>query len=363
MNENLIRELFGSLIDEDPKLINIHRSFKDLGIDSFDLLDLRSTIESSYQTIFSDEEWIKLTKPSDLLGGKWAVTERSLVSGDNASLSDKKSFKLNMPHMANGGLSDHWLLKELGDMHWRMISKGLSAESDQIVDERGDRLYATFVRISFTLKKNLRSFFENETFDISGEIKRFGKNLFLTKLNSLKIEGQLLSSFVSRSGDNSTLTKGEVLIPSGCTISEVKRAFPFSESYKKLRKEELESIYLLDLDFSIRHNKVFETTYEINPYVDLNGVDLLYFAAYPVINSYCERKFFNKLFEDDWAKLYSLIHLDIYYYSNANINDKIIYILNSYETYNDRYYIYSSLFREKDGKKMADIFSVKTRSN
>ena len=46
------------------------------------------------------------------------------------------------------GLSESWLLKELGDMHWSMITKGLGSPSSELCDGSGNRLYATFTRIT-----------------------------------------------------------------------------------------------------------------------------------------------------------------------------------------------------------------------
>ena len=41
-----------------------------------------------------------------------------------------------MPQMANAALSENWLFKELGDIHWELLSKGLNtpwAEATPIV--------------------------------------------------------------------------------------------------------------------------------------------------------------------------------------------------------------------------------------
>ena len=76
-------------------------------------------------------------------------------------LSLKKDFTLSMPQLLSGGLSENWLLKELGDIHWKMISENLDAKSDSIVDSNGERLYASFVRLQWISNENLFSFKEH----------------------------------------------------------------------------------------------------------------------------------------------------------------------------------------------------------
>jgi probable biosynthetic protein (TIGR04098 family) len=55
-----------------------------------------------------------------------------------------------MPQLQWGGLSEHWLLKELGDMHWSLITAGLGTTSDKVTDSAGERLYAAFVRLRWS---------------------------------------------------------------------------------------------------------------------------------------------------------------------------------------------------------------------
>jgi len=45
------------------------------------------------------------------------------------------------------GLSENWLLRHLGDLHWQIICDALGKASRDIQDEQGSRLYASFVRV------------------------------------------------------------------------------------------------------------------------------------------------------------------------------------------------------------------------
>jgi probable biosynthetic protein (TIGR04098 family) len=55
----------------------------------------------------------------------------------------KRTVQVGMPQMALGFLSENWLLKELGDLHWDKLCNSLQRKSNDLVDSQGRRLYAT----------------------------------------------------------------------------------------------------------------------------------------------------------------------------------------------------------------------------
>ena len=116
--------------------------------------------------------------------------------------------------------------------------------------------------------------------------------------------------------------------------------------------------------FTVREDAIYEREYQINPYLDLNGVNLLYFAAYPTINDVCEASFFNEQHPDKikehWAKEAYTAARDIYYMNNCNLNDSIIYRIHEATFLSDnKVGIASSLIRKSDGNHLARIFTVK----
>jgi len=125
----------------------------------------------------------------------------------------------------------------------------------------------------------------------------------------------------------------------------------------------IEDVTLCGVVFKISETSLFTTVYDLNPYYDLNGVGLLYFAAYPIINSKCEADFFNSLKPDErWETTYHVIARDVFYYANCNISDKIKYVLHEYQTLdNNVIKITSSLYRISDNTLMAKIFTLKKK--
>lgn len=126
-----------------------------------------------------------------------------------------------MPQMALGCLSENWLLKELGDLHWDTLCSSLKSTSRDLVDSQGRRLYATFVRIRIDLDGTLRDFGEGDEISFCAEMMRFGRS---TVQSTIAIQGpkssgtaSLLTTFSVRTrADSNALLKSE---PMGITTT------------------------------------------------------------------------------------------------------------------------------------------------
>lgn len=281
--------------------------------------------------------------------------------------SSKRYLTINMPQMALEALSENWLFKELGDVHWDLICKGLNTKSFDLKNDLGNRLYATFVRIRISCSNTLKSFNENEPAVIDGTIKRFGNSMYFSDIlfqsGKESVKAELMTTFSIRDKvDNTKLAKSE---PDLLKNNVAKLAsFPsFGNEYRLIKKKILKEIGTDENKFIVEDKFIYETEYALNPYYDLNGVNLLYFAAYPIINDVCEAKFFNeKEFTTRWEQEYYTAYKDVLYYSNCNIFDTILYQLVSFEDIgNGQIKISSILRRKSDQVIIARIFTVKKK--
>jgi hypothetical protein len=97
-------------------------------------------------------------------------------------------------------------------------------------------------------------------------------------------------------------------------------------------------------------------TYRLNPYHDLNGAGLLYFASYPHINDYCERGYFHELARAgsavagvEWAVDASTVFRDVLYLGNCGPDETVVCRLHSWRLTDDRRVrLESTLSRESD---------------
>src|SRR5205823_3890130 len=88
---------------------------------------------------------------------------------------------ISKQHLENSPLSENWLFKELGDIHWELLSKGLKTSSSNTKDETGNRLYATFTRIRI-ISISLNDIKENDTLEFKAELKRFGLSTYISDI-------------------------------------------------------------------------------------------------------------------------------------------------------------------------------------
>ncbi len=366
-NKDLILGIFNKL-SEKIDSSDITDTFENMGIDSIDLVAARVEIENRLHFKFLDAEWLEFISISDIIEyADQNSAQHTSTSTKNDAVSLEKTYEINMPQMAIEALSESWLFKELGSSHWEMLCNGLNANSFDLSDSIGNRLYATFVRIRLNFSNSLLGFKENQKVKMKGNISRYGESMYFSKINfgsnSTFVDADLMTTFSIRNdSDNKRLTKSQPKEGVN-TIVKMEELPKFGNDYRLIKKQELKEIGDENISFHISNETIFETEYQISPYHDLNGVGLLYFAAYPIINDICEAKYFNNQQEERWELQYFTAYKDILYYGNCNLEDTIIYQLNYAKNIDkDTVKIASSLVRKSDNKLMAKIFTIKKKS-
>ncbi|NSL85662.1 hypothetical protein ECE50_002390 [Chitinophaga sp. Mgbs1] len=287
-----------------------------------------------------------------------------------------KQYVLNMPQLHVGGLYENWLLKELGDVHWLMMSNCLNVNSDEVRDSHGERLYASFVRLRWDSSDCLRTFKENEKVSLHSELSFYGDKMFFSNAvvtgEEKVINASLFSVFSARmDGDNNQLEKRGVSLDKVSKSGACLTLPAFAKEYLEFKAALFSQagtagsrkLTLNGEEFSFSDNVIYEKEYVVDVYDDMNGVGLLYFASYPKINDKCERSYFRDRIPGhlpDWVLSGSSIARDVLYFGNANIDEVLIYKLNSFSfTDENDLKISSSLYRKADGQLIARIFTVK----
>lgn len=364
---SIIRNSVGSVAEED-----LQTPIEDLGIDSIDFFDLRVALDSHSGSEIPDSDWLGFTTFQQILDYYDAGQNGNgnVANGVENTDPNFRQYQINMPQMALTGLSENWLFKEIGDFHWNVLCQGLGTDSSRIQDEFANRLYATFVRIRLINSTHLRDFKENESLSMRTQMSRYGNSMYFSDLKiqgdeGKHIDAQLMTTFSYRNKeDNKSLKKGQ---PFGVnnTIEAVGAMPAFGQQYRFLRKGELPQVELLGEVFNVTDEELHQRPYEINPYLDLNGVGLLYFAAYPIINDVCEARFFNEhhpnLVREHWAKEAYTLARDVYYMSNCDLSDTILYRVHEMEILpENRVRIQSTLSRSSDGQTLARMFTIKS---
>lgn len=341
---------------------------KESGIDSIDIVVIRVAIEKYFRFEISDKEWYQFKTLAEVLTffDKQSGTIKKSIS-DTKNIASYRKQEIRMPQMANSALSENWLLKEIGDIHWELLSSGLEQKSSEFKDDVGNRLYATFVRINYSLSA-LNLFQENEMLYLKAEIKRFGNNTYYSTVNGnceeKYIKANLMTSFSKRElTDNSKISKTNPH-ENVNHIEQLKNAPEFLNEYRLLKKGLLNGFTSSHFNFKIIENIIASSEYLINPYYEINGVGLLYFASYPMIADKCLWDFFkNNQQVENFESAYYTVYRDIFYFANCNYNDHIIFQLNTIDHLDkNNLSVTSSLYRKSDNTLMAKIFSIKQKA-
>ena len=326
--------------------------FDRLGIDSMGLLIIRTQLEALAGATIDDGQWADVVTPADLLNAfaaaAAAAVGRRYEAGKNAA--ERRSYVLNMPQMALGGLSESWVFKEFGDIHWSILAKGLKRPSHLLQDGNGERLYATFTRFQLDATCAFASFRENERVQLDASMSRYGAGIYFSDATasgeSGAVRARLASSFSKAEAQesNTSLVRGVPGLPPDCNIPALAELPEFAREYRARRSENL-------------GQSMFECEYEIIPSHDINGVGLLYFAAYPIINDICATRYAGRSF----ATQYSTVHRDVFYYGNSDPDDTLLYRLHRWTADEETIDMESSIGRKSDGNVIAHVLTRKVR--
>jgi probable biosynthetic protein (TIGR04098 family) len=324
--------------------------FDRLGIDSMGLLIIRTQLETLAGAPIDDGRWADVVTPADLLSAFAAAATLRQRDEPGKNAAERRSYVLNMPQMALGGLSESWVFKEFGDIHWSILAKGLRRPSHLLQDGNGERLYATFIRFQLESTCALASFRENERVQFDASMSRYGAGIYFSDATasgeSGTVRARLASSFskAETQGSNTSLIKGVPDLPPDCNIPALAALPEFARDYRARRSENLAQ-------------SIFECEYEIIPSYDINGVGLLYFAAYPTINDICATRHAGRSF----ATQYSTVYRDVFYYGNSDPDDTLLYRLHRYTADDETIDMESSIGRKSDGNLIAHVLTRKVR--
>ena len=329
---------------------DMNTPFARLGIDSISMLTVRTQVEALAGGDLDPGLWEDTVTPTDLVRALGDVSPQPRSADVPPSANERRTYLLNMPQMAVGGLSESWLFKELGDIHWTVLARALGQPTRLLSDSAGDRIYATFTRIQLRSSCALGLYEENERIDINSGMSRYGAGLYFSEATANgatgSIQARLMSSFskFGATGSNTSLFKGLPELPPDCIIPALPEVPEFGRDYQARRAETLAP-------------PIFECEYEIMPSHDINGVGLLYFAAYPMIDDICAARHAGRMY----ATGFSTRHRDIFYFGNSDADDKLIYRLHRQAGDDESVEIESSISRKSDGNLMARIFTQKVR--
>jgi probable biosynthetic protein (TIGR04098 family) len=145
-------------------------------------------------------------------------------------------------------------------------------------------------------------------------------------------------------GNNKSLIKGSPHISDHENVQSLKHLPEMAAYYRSRRGSDRPETVLATVEYDI-----------LGPH-DINGVGLLYFAAYPIIFDICIERTEHRGF----LRKFSTVSKDILYFANAEPDETLVFKLYHREDLGDgmlRHFC--SLSRKSDGVVMAEMTGIK----
>lgn len=251
----------------------------------------------------------------------------------------RTSVRLGMPHLTPNGLSETWLLKELGDVHWQLLAQKIGRPAAEIEDREGKRVYAAFRHVQV----------EGARFAEAREDARLGINSSLWRLSRTQILSRhalsmderpagsvtMVSAFIRRDG-HSNHRVSRVEVPG---LSELPACGPATYGAEEPPP-----------DMSSARSFLFTPC----PGEDFNGAGFLYFSSYVGIT---ERAAW--ALHPARARDAVTLECTIAYHGNIDMGEDVRVTMAEGQAAPGRWLTHAVLSRETDGACLARIKTLK----
>ncbi len=305
-----------------------------------------------------------MSAPALCASGPWLT---DLAPADGLPAAPRR-IRIGMPQLDAGGLSEGWLYRTCGDLHWEEIGRELGVSSDGFRAEAGQRLYPTVVALRARYGAPLAAVNENDLLAIKVSVRPCGRACADGRID-LTIAGrrssvELLTTFAVHAPDGGlrmAVPAPELaarwLVEAGDTPPELVRLARAARAGQRL-----------DDDFcgpSLRTTgpALGRFDYQPSPYGDYNGAGLLYFASYVTIADTAERGLVQRLGlsprpRTDWALCTSTVRRAVFFYANLPLGEPLVVDLLGFELLGARgVKTHLRLLRPSDGRTMADLIT------
>ncbi len=266
------------------------------------------------------------------------------------SLSSSHRIVLGLPELCPNGVSENWLLRHCGAIHWARLADALGVPPWQVLDKDGDRIYASFFRVS--VDGPLTRFTEGDEIELDCELRRLSPLRYKSEhmIRNLSrgscLQLTMCSTFVKRRAANDNvhlifsepITSAQCIEKANCADARLCR-----EAGKLSRETEPARIFF----------------YDPSPLADFNGVGLFYFAQYQSALDSAEWQ----MHRNPELLACGTTHRTISYFGNLNVGDKLRICFSNAEFTKNAIAHLASVYRESDQFLVAEVITRKERSS
>ncbi len=272
---------------------------------------------------------------------------------DRATAKSDSSVLLGMPHLCIGGISETWLLKELGHRHWQLLAQAAGRDVPDFHDHDGRAVYAAFNAVSLR-GLDLNAAGENDRLDIASDLARLSRTQFrsvhkLYLRDMLVGTVELISVFVKRTitGRNRSIVRVDIdgLPP----IAPSEDAARLGNDAAAVRSDQ----WSAHMGFTrVDARLLFRQEIDPCPTQDFNGAGFLYCATFQAFTDRAEWEFWR-----DASQLLSTAHREIVFRGNIEIGERVAIALLALKETDDGFKHWCRIKRVEDDQILADVFT------
>ncbi|MFK8252478.1 Pnap_2097 family protein [Ancylobacter terrae] len=260
---------------------------------------------------------------------------------------------LGMPHLSLGGLSETWLLKELGHRHWQLLARSAGRAVPDFRDAEGRPVYAAFGALTIA-EADFGSLREHDELSLTSELARISRTQFASR-HAIACRGraigtvELSSVFVRRGEEGRNRSIARV----GLDFFPPAQAKPGFGGAAALAARLRGAGWATHAGFR-REEGAPSRRHVVNPCPsqDFNGADFLYFASFQAFVDRAEWEWFGA-----GGLPPALVARDIVFHGNVEIGDRVRVDLMAHRLDGRAVAHWCRLHREIDGALLADVFT------
>nr|WP_174827040.1 Pnap_2097 family protein [Rhizobium ruizarguesonis] len=253
---------------------------------------------------------------------------------------------LGMPHLNGTGLSETWLMKELGHRHWLMLACHLGLDNADFRTADGEEAYAAICATSLT-DARFDVVQANDILTIHSRLSAVSRTRTSTR-HELFVHGrsvgavELISTFVHRTIKDNNHSIARVTLPE-----------PQGERFQPSRLAEKAADIrngrsATHFGFQVPANKALRA-FQFDPSAsqEFNGAGLFYFAEYQALA--------DRALETWFPRKGPAVRKDVFFLGNIERNERVFFDLIDFS--GEQETVHGQLRRE-NGKVIAKIFGT-----
>jgi len=269
----------------------------------------------------------------------------------------QQQYCAGMPQLGLYGLSENWLLKECGHLHWMAIARAQGRAVPEFADAAGRKSYAALTAVHLH-EAHLDAVTENAPFSLSvravspGRAQHFSAQT-LRSGNTRAARVELLSAFVRRdAGSNRSIVRAPVEGPECGDRTLTDAALSLQARARLFRSGD--GVARMGLQPVANGGVLRAVNITPCPHNDFNGAGLLYFASFQALADRAELACFG-------LRPALTAERELYFYGNIDPGETVRVELLAARDDSAEFAHWWRVRRCADGARIADLITRKRR--